>query len=122
MTTFTSDLPVAKETTMTTADEMFVSDIKRTLYLIKILSYHIEWFKAGINAEHTLKTVLNNTSNSHKRLLLEMSTLADRKSWEMGMAELNEDYVKDLGILLDELQNVPDLSGIIEAIQKSKTI
>ena len=120
--TFTSDLRQKEDIHMTTADEMFVSDIKRTLYLIKILNYHMEWFKAGINAEHTLKTVLNNTMNSHRRLLLEMSMLADRKSWDMGMAELNEDYVKDLGLLLDELQAVPDLSGIIEAIQKSKTI
>lgn len=105
---------------MTTADALFVNDIKRTLYLIKILSYHIEWFKAGVGTSSSLKNSLNNVTNSHRRLLLEMSMLASREAWDSGMAELNEDYVRDLGLLLDELQSIPDLTGIIEAIQKSK--
>jgi uncharacterized protein with von Willebrand factor type A (vWA) domain len=103
-------------------EELFTLDVKRTIYLIQVLSVHIEWFKQGIKGEHPLKTALSNVANSHKRLLLEISTMCSRKTWDLAQKELKEDYVKDLSLLLDELADIEDLTGIIEAIQKSKEL
>lgn len=101
-------------------DKYFALDLRRTLYFAQIMQHQCDWTKAG-TTHSGIRTALNNVVNANKRLLLEVATVAkDPETYATIKQDLSEDYVHDLAILIDELFEVKDLSGIITAIQNVK--
>lgn len=98
----------------------FQTDIRRTEYIRQTYNSNLQWMFDSEECPRRLKSPIQNVLNANRRLhLLILDHYRDEQIKEI-QDELTSEYLKDLGLLLDELQNIPDLTGIIEAIQKSK--
>ncbi len=101
-------------------DKYFALDLRRTLYFAQMMNMQCEWTKEFSN-HRELKITLNNVINANKRLLLVVSSIAKNpETYAAIKQDLTDEYAKDLALLIDELFEVADLSGIIKAVQTVK--
>ena len=126
MTTFTSDLRL-KDKNLTPEDKMkrrkeFQKDIRRSEHTRQIYDTNLKWLLLSTECPTRLKDAIKNCLNANRRLhVLILDHYKNQQVKEIH-EELSSEYLKDLNLILDEFSTIPDLSGIIEAIQKSKTI
>ncbi len=97
----------------------FVADLRRVLYLAKILLYNLEWLKNGELCPHYLKNDIKNIENSIKRMFSDM--MCNRPdTWEKVYMELNRDELHDLSMLMDCMYGVANVAEITGVIEQSK--
>ncbi len=103
-----------------TKDETLIIDLRRMLYLFKIVDMNLDFLKSSEIFHTKYKANINNLINSINRFRSDLKLLASAKAWGEADTELNGEQVKDICVLMDILASLNDVAPVIEAIELSK--
>jgi len=101
--------------------KMFVTDLRRALYLSKIYLYSLEWMKAGELCPSYLKQDISNIQNSINRMLNDMMARSTPEMWGKVFMEISKDDLHDLAGLIDCMYDVTNIAEITQVIESCKT-
>lgn len=103
-----------------TALQLFVTDLRRVLYLSQIYMYSLDWMKAGELCPSYLKNDIQNIQNSIKRMLNDMMCKSTPEMWERVSMELKKEELHDISLLIDSMYDVTNVGDIVKVIEESK--
>lgn len=104
-----------------TKQEMgFALTLRRILYLAVLFDYNVQELRdIPITPSH-MKVELNNIFNSLNRFIKSCKFRTTVEVWEQINQDVSKDQLHDIAILIDEVSDVTDITGIIDAIRKVK--
>jgi len=100
-----------------TPTQQFAQDLRRILYLNKILSFELDNARRSPCCISLLKMDFNNMQNSINRLTKSIMVKVKPEQWEILKADLNKDELHDVSLLIEFCcgrDGVGELLGVLE--------
>lgn len=107
---------------MTTAEKMFISDLRRILYISQVYRSALDFMKQGALCPSYLKTDINNIQNSIKRMFLDMRAKTSPETYNAVMRELNSDELQDVSLLIDFAASINNVGALVEVLQEQLNV
>jgi hypothetical protein len=102
---------------------MLIDDLRRSLYLSKILAYNTEGLAMSVPALYSgLRTDAKNLLNCVNRIEKFIIQKLPSEHFIDVRDELNHDRLHDINLLLDEIMNIANIDDITQVIKESKMI
>lgn len=99
----------------------FASDLRRILYLLKILDYNIEAIRE-LPIPTFIRVNLNNMFNNHNRFRDDLNHKMNGTSAKVVMDDLAKDQMHDLSCILDILADVVNTGEVLAELQAGKRV
>jgi len=104
---------------MSTAEQMFIADLRRVLYLSQVYRDALKFMRDGELCKVTrLHIPINNVLSAIQRLFLEMRAKTTPETFDAVMRELNSDELKDISLLIDFAASINNVGEVVEVLQE----
>lgn len=98
----------------------FAQLLRIVLFDFQKLQYNMAALKEYVQGAPHIKNGINNINNSINRLVGDCRARTGPDNWALVYQDLSSDKVHDLNLLDEEMMDITDISGILDAIRKVK--
>ena len=100
--------------------KIYISDLRRTLYLMQLLRQSITDLNSQSVSPTLLKVNGKNIVNSINRFISDCQLKTNPETFAAVMTDLNSEQLKDMSLLIDTMSDVKNVGEITEILQQHK--
>lgn len=101
----------------TTAEKMFINELRHSLYLMQIMKHTLTAFKESTVMPTFMRVDCNNMLNSIARFFSDCR-FKSPQLWELVQRDLNREQLHDINLLLDFASNISNVGELVQVLQE----